>query len=356
MKTAFQPNAYTAFISVLGKDSAAQQSITQEQLLGGLAYYLTELPHTYVQAFVTITLCSPALWGPSPRNSPFDKIHPAAWGVMQAIQQAIVAKHKALLADPNKSSILSPLARQRVSMAFKEWLSLLVSGSQPRAGPSDCSIPRLAFLSGLVLGLQELQNNDVRIPNGSFSLARAELAISVAECLDQYAAFVPTDTWDARLALQIRETETHSDTTIQLCTISLPQLPNKQLEALDLSKLVCVCFGAILNVFQGGHCFDLLETEIYTLESGQLGFKPGSKLPGILKNTHASTAYVHLGSIAKLIGHLFVGMSQSGFWQQKLYRILGTCLGGLNDTSLNLEKAWSRSVFCATDADEKIGT
>ncbi|KAG9122803.1 hypothetical protein FRC07_000647, partial [Ceratobasidium sp. 392] len=119
MKANFQPNAYSAFVSVLGKDSTNQQSITRDQLLGGLAYYLTKLPHTYVQAFVTITLCSPAFWGSSPRTSSLDKVHPVAWGVMQATQQAVTAKRAALLADPNMSSILPPLGRQRVLMAFK---------------------------------------------------------------------------------------------------------------------------------------------------------------------------------------------------------------------------------------------
>ncbi|KAG8747605.1 hypothetical protein FRC10_000147 [Ceratobasidium sp. 414] len=357
MTTAFQPSAYSAFVSVLGKDSTTQQSITREQLLGGLAYYLTELPHTYVQAFVTITLCSPALWGSSPRTSPFDKIHPAAWGVMQATQQAVIAKHAALLANPDMSSILPPLGRQRVSMAFKEWIGLLVSGSQPRAGSRDCSVPRLAFLSGLVLGLRELRDKDVQIPEESFSRACVELVVSTAECLDQYAASAPTNAWDSRAALRIREAEPHVDVITELCAVSLPLIPDEQFEALDLSKLACVCFGTILHMFEDGHCFDLLESELTSLESGPLDFKisqPGSKLPQVLKGTHASSAYIHLGSTAKLVGHIFVCMSQSEFWQRKLYRTLDTCIGGLGEASLNMEKSWSQSSLCTADKDEKI--
>ncbi|KAG9091785.1 hypothetical protein FRC07_011787, partial [Ceratobasidium sp. 392] len=207
---------------------------------------------------------------------------------------------------------------------------------------------------GLVLGLKELQNRDVQIPSESFSRACAELAVSVAECLDQYAASAPTDTWDTCLALKIRETETHLDVITQLCAVSLPLVPKKQLEALDLSKLACVCFGTISYMFREGHCFNLLETELATSESGLLYFKPGSKLPGVLKDTHDSAAYVHLGSTAKLVEHIFVCMSQSEFWQRKLYRILGIHIGGLSKLSLNLEKSWSRSALCTADSDEKI--
>ncbi|KAG9095910.1 hypothetical protein FRC06_009298, partial [Ceratobasidium sp. 370] len=252
------------------------------------------------------------------------------------------------------SSILPPLGRQRVLMAFKEWIGLLVSGSQPRAGSRDCSVPRLAFLSGLVLGLRELQDKDIQIPGESFSRPCAELVVSAAECLDQYAASTPTNAWDSRFALQDRAAEPHLDIITELCAVSLPLIPNQQLEALDLSKLACVCFSTILHVFKDGHCFDLLESELTTLESGPLEFKPGSKLPQVLKDTHVSPIYIHLGSIANLVGHIFVCMSQSEFWQRKLYRTLYTCIGGLGEASLNLEKSWSRSALCTADEDEKI--
>src|SRR5689334_7754167 len=98
MATAFQAQAYNSFLSVLGKDSSHNQSITRDQLLGGIAYYLTALPHPYVRSFATLAISSPALWGTTPRLSPFDTVHPSAWGVRQATQQAVVAKHAALQA------------------------------------------------------------------------------------------------------------------------------------------------------------------------------------------------------------------------------------------------------------------
>ncbi|QRV86632.1 Mon1 domain protein [Ceratobasidium sp. AG-Ba] len=354
MTMTFQPNAYGAFVSVLGKDSNTQQSITRDQLLGGLAYYLTELPDNYIQAFVNITLCSPALWTSSPRVSPSEKIHPAAWGVMQATQQAVMAKHAALLVDPSMSSILPPLGRQRVSMAFKEWTGMLISGSQPRTGFRDCSIPRLAFLSGVVLGLRELGNKEVQIPQDMFSRACGELVVSVAECLDQYAASISTEAWDIRHALRVRAVETHLDTVVQLCALSLPLVSDKQLEVLDLSKLACVCLGTILHVFQNGHCFDSLESELFVSEPGLLEFKAESKLPQTLKSTHSSSTYIRLGSIAKLAGHIFVCMAQSKFWLSRIYPILNTYVEGFGQASLSLERSWARSALCKIDKDENI--
>ncbi|KAG9101613.1 hypothetical protein FS749_005151 [Ceratobasidium sp. UAMH 11750] len=47
-------------------------------------------------------------------------------------------------------------------------------------------------------------------------------------------------------------------------------------------------------------------------------------------------------------------MSQSEFWQRKLYQTLDACICGLGEASLNLEKSWSRSALCTADKDEKI--
>lgn len=239
MAVKFQPKAYNAFVSVLGKDISASPSISREQLLGGIAYYLVELPHNYVQTFVTLTLASPALWGTSPRSSALEKIHSASWGVMQATQQAVVAKHAALLVDPSLGSILPPLGRQRVTLAFNEWLGLVISGTLRRAEARGSSIPRLAFLSGLVLGLHDLQAKEVQIPSKALPRSCAELVVSVAECLDQY---VMTDlktihmpAWDPELAFRMRVAEPHLDVVVEICATALHHVSSEQLEALDLS-------------------------------------------------------------------------------------------------------------------------
>lgn len=239
MAVKFQPQAYNAFVSVLGKDTSASPNISHEQLLGGIAYYLVELPHNYVQTFVTLTLASPAVWGSSPRSSSFEKTHSAAWGVMQATQQAVVAKHAAILADPSKGSILPALGRQRVALAFSEWLDLIISGSHRRTEAEGSSIPRLAFLSGLVLGLQGLHAKEVHIPNKALPRSCAELVVSVAECLDQYATSdtktIPMPAWDSELALRLRVAEPHLDIVVELCAATLQHASSEQLEVLDLS-------------------------------------------------------------------------------------------------------------------------
>jgi hypothetical protein len=240
MAAPFQAQAYNTFISVLGKEFPNNRSISHDQLLGGVAYYLTTLPHPYIRSFATLTVSSPALWGRTLRSSSLAKVHPSSLGIRQAVQQAVVAKHAALQADPSRSSVLPALGRQRVALAFAEWLDLLVSGSQPRpsASSKDFALPRLAFLSGLVLGLKDLEKHEVQVPRNGFSRCCAELVVSVAECLDQYVP--PTSesdipTWDSRLALQLRTTEPHSDVVVELCAAVLPLMPNDQMAALDLS-------------------------------------------------------------------------------------------------------------------------
>ncbi|KAF8610274.1 hypothetical protein BDV93DRAFT_517422 [Ceratobasidium sp. AG-I] len=358
MAVKFQLQAYNAFVSVLGKDISASPTIPREQLLGGIAYYLVELPPNYVQTFVTLTLASPALWGTSPRSSTLENIHSAAWGVMQATQQAVVAKHAAILADPTKSSILPPLGRQRVALAFNEWLDLVISGSHCRTEAKNSSIPRLAFLGGLVLGLQDLQTKEVHIPNKASSRSCAELVVSVAECLDQYVAFdskaIPMPTWDPELAFRARVTEPHLDIVVQICATTLHHVSSEQLEALDLSKLACVCFGSVLNVFQNGHCYDALSSELHKLDSGLLGFKAQSKLPQKVQSIHNSPAYVRLGSVTKFMGHLLVSMAQSKFWQPRLYPILGVYIDGLCQMSLNMENSWSQSALSLIQDDGNL--
>ncbi|CAE6452570.1 unnamed protein product [Rhizoctonia solani] len=171
-------------------------------------------------------------------------------------------------------------------------VDLLVSGSQPRAGSRDFALPRLAFLSGLVLGLKELEKQDATVPQHNVSRSCAELVVSVAECLDVYAPSEsdPIPAWDSNVTLRIP--------------------PNEQLAALDLSKLTCVCVGSVLHLFQNGFYFKLLESELAKQDSGRLGFKSAARFPDYIKASHNSSIYIHLGSIARLIGHLFLA-SQS---------------------------------------------
>lgn len=244
MATPFQAQAYNTFISVLGKDSP---SISHDQLLGGVAYYLTELPHPYIRSFATLTVSSPALWGQTPRSSPFGKIHSSAQGIRQAVHQAVLAKHAALQTDPSKSSIISALGRQRVALAFAEWLDLLVSGSRPRhlrsGNESDFAVPRLAFLAGLVLGLRDLEKRGeqggvpVQAPRKSVERCCAEVVVSVAECLDQYVPGSGSESGSDSVsawALRVRASEPHLDVIVELCAAVLPTVPAYQLVAFDL--------------------------------------------------------------------------------------------------------------------------
>ncbi|KAL5635454.1 hypothetical protein ACGC1H_004296 [Rhizoctonia solani] len=356
MATPFQAQAYSAFLTALGKDRSNNQSISHDQLLGGVAYYLTALPHPYVRSFATLTVSSVALWGRIPRSSPFEEAHRSAFGIRQAVHQAVVAKYKALQDDPNLSSILPPLGRKRVSLALTEWLDLLVSGSQPRTGSKDFALPRLAFLSGLVLGLKELEKQDVAVSQHNLSRSCAELVVSVAECLDLYAPSDsdPMPTWDSNLALRIREAEVHLDVVVELCAAVLQLVPSDQLTALDLSKFTCVCVGSVLDLFQNGFCFKLLESELVKLNSDRLGFKPNPQFPEYIKTLHNSSIYIHLGSVAKLIGHLCVCMAQSDFWRPRLYPILTSLVDGFGQASLNLETSWSKCLLSRVKEDAEI--
>ncbi|CAE6516772.1 unnamed protein product [Rhizoctonia solani] len=356
MATPFQVQAYGAFLTILGRDLSNNQPTSHDQLLGGVAYYLTTLPHPYVRSFVTLAVSSAALWGRVARSSSFEKAHRSAFGIRQAVHQAVVAKYKALQDDPNLSSILPPLGRKRVSLALTEWLNLLVSGSQPRAGSRDYALPRLAFLSGLVLGLKELEKQDVTVPHHNISRSRAELVVSVAECLDLYAPSDsdPMPAWDPDLALRIRETEVHLDVAVELCAAVLPLVPNDQLVALDLSKLTCVCVGSVLSLFENGFCFKPLESEFVKLNSGRLGFKSTAKFPKHIETLHNSSIYIHLGSIAKLMGHLCVCMAQSDFWRTRLYSILTSLVDGFGQASLNLEMTWSKCLLSRVKEDSEL--
>ncbi|KDN42116.1 hypothetical protein RSAG8_06974, partial [Rhizoctonia solani AG-8 WAC10335] len=356
MATPFQVQAYNAFLTILGKDRSSNQSISHDQLLGGVAHYLTALPHPYVRSFVTLAISSAALWGRTPRAGPFGEAHRSAFGIRQAVHQAVVAKYKALQDDPNLSSILPPLGRKRVSLALTEWLDLLVSGSQPRTGSRDFALPRLAFLSGLVLGLKELEKQNVTVSQHNISRSCAELVVSVAESLDLYAPSDsdPMPAWDSNLALRFREAEAHLDVVVELCAAVLHLVPSDQLTALDLSKLTCVCVGSVLHLFQNGFCFKLLESELVKPNSGRLGFKPNAKFPQQIETLHNSSIYIHLGSIAKLIGHLCVCMAQSDFWRPRLYPILTGLVDGFGQASLHLEMTWSKCLLSRVKEDAEI--
>ncbi|CAE7158684.1 unnamed protein product [Rhizoctonia solani] len=356
MATPFQAQAYSAFLTVLGKDKSSNQTLSHDQLLGGVAYYLTALPHPYVRSFVTLTVSSVALWGHIPRSSSLEEFRRSAFGIRQAVRQAVVTKYKALQDDPNLSSILPPLGRKRVSLALTEWLDLLVSGSQPRTGSRDFALPRLAFLSGLVLGLKELEKQEITVPHHNISRSCAELVVGVAECLDLYAPSDsdPISTWDSNHALRIREAEIHLDVVVELCAAALHLVPNPQLTALDLSKLICICVGSILHLFQNGFCFRLLESELVKLSSGRLGFKPDARFPQYIGTLHNSSIYIHLGSIAKLLGHLCVCMAQSDFWQPRLYPILNSLVDGFGQASLNFEMTWSKCLLSRVKEDAEI--
>ncbi|KAF8744364.1 hypothetical protein RHS02_01778, partial [Rhizoctonia solani] len=373
MATSFQVQAYSAFLTVIGKDLSSNQSISYDQLLGGVAYYLTALPHPYVRSFVTLSLSSNALWGPIPRSTSFEKAQRSAIGIRQAVHQAVVTKFKTLQDDPSLTSILPPLGRKRVSLALTEWLDLAISGSHRRTESKDFALPRLAFLSGLVLGLKDLEKQDATLSRHIISRSRAELVVSVAECLDLYAPSEsdPMPTWDSDLALRIRGAEAHLDIVVDLCAAVLPLISNDQLTALDLSKLTCVCAGSVLNLFQNGFCFRLLESELVKLNSGHLEFKAslpvtnkilyfnaapqcGARFPSYIEALHKSSIYIHLGSVAKLIGHLCVCMSQSNFWQPRLYPILNSLVDGFGQASLNLEASWSRCLLGQVKEDVEI--
>ncbi|CAE6421205.1 unnamed protein product [Rhizoctonia solani] len=356
MATTFQVQAYSSFLTVIGKDLSSNQSISYDQLLGGVAYYLSTLPHPYIRSFVTLALSSAALWGPIPRSTPFEKLHRSAIGIRQAVHQAVVAKHKALQDDPNLTSILPPLGRKRVSLALAEWLDLVISGSHRRTESRDFALPRLAFLSGLALGLKELEKQDATLSQHTISRSRAELVVSVAECLDLYAPSDsdPMPVWDSSLALRMRGAEAHLDIVVDLCAAVLPMVPSDQLTALDLSKLACVCVGSILNLFQNGFCFRLLELELVKLNPGCLGFKPGAIFPYYIETLHKSSIYIHLGSAAKLIGHLCMCMAQSDFWQPRLYPVLNSLVDGFGQASLNLEVSWSRCLLSQVKEDAEV--
>ncbi|CAE6415280.1 unnamed protein product [Rhizoctonia solani] len=356
MATPFQAQAYSAFLTILGKKLSSNQSISHEQVLGGVAYYLTTLPHPYVRSFVTLTVSSAALWGRTPRSNSFEEAHRSAFGIRQAVRQAVVTKYKALQDDPNLSSILPPLGRKRISLALTEWLDLLVSGSQPRAGSRDFALPRLAFLSGLVLGLKELEKQDATVPQHNVSRSCAELVVSVAECLDVYAPSEsdPIPTWDSNVALRIRETEAHLDIVVELCAAVLHLAHNEQLAALDLSKLTCVCVGSVLHLFQNGFYFKLLESELVKQDSGRLGFKSAARFPDYIKASHNSSIYIHLGSIARLVGHLCVCMAQSDFWRPRIYPILTGVVDAFGQASLNLEMSWSRCLLSRIKEDAEL--
>ncbi|CAE6455105.1 unnamed protein product [Rhizoctonia solani] len=334
----FQVQAYSAFLTVIGKDLSNNQSISHDQLLGGVAYYLTTLPHPYVRSFVTLSLNSNALWGPIPRSTSFEKAQRSAIGIRQAVHQAVVTKFKTLQDDPSLTSILPPLGRKRVSLALSEWLDLAISGSHRRTESKDFALPRLAFLSGLVLGLKDLEKQDATLSRHIISRSHAELVVSVAECLDLYAPSEsdPMPTWDSDLALRIRGAEAHLDIVVDLCAAVLPLVPNDQLTALDLSKLTCVCAGSVLNLFQNGFCFRLLEPELVKLNSGHLEFKRGARFPSYIEALHKSSIYIHLGSVAKLIGHLCV------------------LVNGFGQASLNLEASWSRCLLGQVKEDVEI--
>ncbi|KAJ1309628.1 hypothetical protein OPQ81_006397 [Rhizoctonia solani] len=356
MATPFQAQAYSAFLTVLGKDFSNNQPVSHDQLLGGVAYYLTALPHPYIRSFATLTVSSAALWGRTPRSSSFEKAHLSAFGIRQAVHQAVVTKYNALRDDPNLTSILPPLGRKRVSLALTEWIDLLVSGSQPRTGSKDFALPRLAFLSGLVLGLKELEKQDISLPQQNISRSRAELVVSVAECLDLYAPSDsdPMPAWASSLALRIREAEVHLDVIVELCAAVLPLVPNDQLAALDISKLTCVCVGSVLYLFQNGFCLQLLESELVKLSSGRLGLKPTARFSQHIEVLHNSSVYIHLGSIAKLIGHVCLCMAQSDFWQLRLYPILNGLVDGFGQASLNMESSWSRCLLSCVKEDDEL--
>ncbi|ELU44932.1 Mon1 domain-containing protein [Rhizoctonia solani AG-1 IA] len=322
MATSFQVQAYSAFLTVIGKDLSNNQSISHDQLLGGVAYYLTTLPHPYVRSFVTLSLNSNALWGPIPRSTSFEKAQRSAIGIRQAVHQAVVTKFKTLQDDPSLTSILPPLGRKRVSLALSEWLDLAISGSHRRTESKDFALPRLAFLSGLVLGLKDLEKQDATLSRHIISRSHAELVVSVAECLDLYAPSEsdPMPTWDSDLALRIRGAEAHLDIVVDLCAAVLPLISNDQLTA-------------------------LLEPELVKLNSGHLEFKRGARFPSYIEALHKSSIYIHLGSVAKLIGHLCVCISQSNFWQPRLYPILNSLVNGFGQASLNLEASWSRCLL-----------
>ncbi|CAE6451576.1 unnamed protein product [Rhizoctonia solani] len=358
MATSFEVRAYSAFLTVIGKDRSSNQSISHDQLLGGVAYYLTALPQPYVRSFATLTVSSAALWGRTPRSSSFQQVHRSAFGIRQAVRQAVVAKYKALEDDPNLSSILPPLGRKRVFLALTEWLDLVVSGSQPRTGSKDFALPRLAFLSGLVLGLKELENQGVAVPQHNISRSCAELVVSVAECLDLYAPSDsdPMPAWDSGLALSIREAEAHLDIVVELCAAVLHLVPSDQATALDLSKLTCVCAGSVLHLFQNGFCFKLLESELVKSDLNHLVLKPDARFPQYIEPLHNSSVYIHLGSIAKLIGHLCVCMAQSDFWRPRLYPILTSLVDGFGQASLNLETTWSRCLLSQVKEDTEIAS
>ncbi|CEL51678.1 hypothetical protein RSOLAG1IB_00213 [Rhizoctonia solani AG-1 IB] len=356
MATTFQVQAYSAFLAVIGKDLSNSQSISHDQLLGGVAYYLTTLPHPYIRSFVTLAVSSTALWGVIPHSTAFEKAHRSAIGIRQAVQQAVVAKYRALQDDPELTSILPPLGRKRVSLALDEWLDLVISGSHRRNESRDFVLPRLAFLSGLVLGLKELEKQDAALSQRIVSRSRGELVVSVAECLDLYAPSDsdPMPTWDSDLALRMRRAEAHLDIVVDLCAAALPIVSSDQLTALDLSKLTCVCVGSILNLFQNGFCFSLLESELVKLNSGRLGFKSAARFPGYIETLHKSSIYAHLGSVAKLIGHLCLSMAQSDFWKPRLYPILNSLVDSLGQVSLNLEVSWSRCLLSQVERDVEI--
>ncbi|KAF8682891.1 hypothetical protein RHS04_02189 [Rhizoctonia solani] len=314
MATSFQVQAYSAFLTVIGKDLSNNQSISHDQLLGGVAYYLTTLPHPYVRSFVTLSLNSNALWGPIPRSTSFEKAQRSAIGIRQAVHQAVVTKFKTLQDDPSLTSILPPLGRKRVSLALTEWLDLAISGSHRRTESKDFALPRLAFLSGLVLGLKDLEKQDATLSRHIISRSHAELVVSVAECLDLYAPSEsdPMPTWDSDLALRIRGAEAHLDIVVDLCAAVLPLISNDQLTALDLS---------VVGAGTG------------QAELGTLGIQ---------------------GSVAKLIGHLCVCISQSNFWQPRLYPILNSLVNGFGQASLNLEASWSRCLLGQVKEDVEI--
>ncbi|QRW27597.1 trafficking protein MON1 [Rhizoctonia solani] len=286
----FQVQAYSAFLTVIGKDLSNNQSISHDQLLGGVAYYLTTLPHPYVRSFVTLSLNSNALWGPIPRSTSFEKAQRSAIGIRQAVHQAVVTKFKTLQDDPSLTSILPPLGRKRVSLALSEWLDLAISGSHRRTESKDFALPRLAFLSGLVLGLKDLEKQDATLSRHIISRSHAELVVSVAECLDLYAPSEsdPMPTWDSDLALRIRGAEAHLDIVVD-CVRPSCLWYNDQLTALDLSN--------VLNLFQNGFCFRLLEPELVKLNSEHLEFKPRHGFGQASLNLEASWSRCLLGQV-----------------------------------------------------------
>ncbi|KDN53399.1 hypothetical protein K437DRAFT_253095 [Tilletiaria anomala UBC 951] len=348
---------FTSLLKAPPASSTHLSLLDDNTLYGSIAYYLSGLQDEYASTFASVVATSGSFWAAHGREASLSS------GVDEASVAALLSR------ATNLSRAVAQATTRRVELLLKSrlgsvgwgtkrklynWVTSIIlacrydiSASLPDPAPTEMQalqgqpIPRLAILSGLLLGLHAVKEEQKTSGQAQSALSlrsclrkvEDEWIVSFSECLELVGQIYlpqttatsrqqsnPRDAWEQEFRKH-EQAQMDSDpshftnrrkrwgVSLTLAAQVVQYVPQRKLETLPVQSLLYVASDAMLGIFEHHDVLQRIAEDVTRSgEDDKLNIASDSETARRVKALAGDKLYPWLGPISQLVA---VGLSQA---------------------------------------------